>query len=831
MVIALAVCSSLFNIIRISQFRTLDASITINERGFVTSLQALKTKEEDCPKNHASPLLSLQDHGKLMEPTKASFKRSNHEVELLYPNGARATVKIIAKNRYFRFELLSLNNRGTVDDIVWGPVHTNVSQFIGDIIGVVHDSKWAIGMVGLTDNTIPGPPIDGDCYGMAYFVHSPDPTNIPVKAPFKEGQRFNIGGDGVNDVAFYSHPEEYFQQVFGSGAQLEPKFGSTIAYHSRDRRLAKTHLFSLLPGFKGSRPRHQVSDPVNVDFIGSAVALFACPAEKGLSTIESIQIAEQLPHVMMDGKWVRDPSSQKPDIAWYGPHDKLIEYANALGLKAVQDEGQGEYYANPADHWQGKRVGFATGQNLSYKEFTSQLAQHGIKYGLHTLCLFLQAGRCTDVSPVPSENLQTVLRTKLANPVSETATEITVTDPSFLAEDGTWPMRDGSNTLKIGNELLTYTGISTAAPYTLIGIKRAQFGTSASKHSAGDELSKLQMNCYNGFVPDMEGMLRYADYYATVLAENGMEYIDFDGLESTVYQNHGYFGVRRFFRRLFDSYAAKTGGKTLRVMGSNVFAGGWEYMSVCNIGGDNNMFDPILNHWGIEGKDVRNGFGNSYLPATFGIQSLHSDWSLFDAENLQAKSIGWGATFMLGLSQASVENCGEKDSIFRSFRAWEDARAKGVFTQSIKRQLRDMNLKFHLERTGKHSFQLTPLKEIRTNVSDHSAIRLNNSGPTQPLRFSIRFIESLKAFTATLPSGQKIHWDRKIEPGQFILSDGDHVYLADKNRRKIADIKIDRAPVLPNGSSTLSLGTIIDAVPTQKMEIVVWITSKSTQLS
>ena len=66
-------------------------------------------------------------------------------------------------------------------------------------------------------------------------------------------------------------------------------------------------------------------------------------------------------------------------------------------------------------------------------------------------------------------------------------------------------------------------------------------------------------------------------------------------------------------------------------------------MSVCNVGGGNHMFDPVNNRWGIEGKDVRNGFGNSYFPVTFGIQDWHSDWSVYDAENLEAKSIGGGA--------------------------------------------------------------------------------------------------------------------------------------------------------------------------------------------
>jgi len=77
--------------------------------------------------------------------------------------------------------------------------------------------------------------------------------------------------------------------------------------------------------FERSRPRHQVTDPVDADYIGSAVALYACPDEQGLPVIESIILAEGLPYPVIDGKWVRDPAGFRPDIAWHGPHDKLID--------------------------------------------------------------------------------------------------------------------------------------------------------------------------------------------------------------------------------------------------------------------------------------------------------------------------------------------------------------------------------------------------------------------------------------------------------------------------------------------------------------------------
>ena len=338
------------------------ARIRIDPKGFITSLTSRQSGKEYSPEGHPSPLLSLHEDGqpndKLLPPVSAEFRPDQREIELKYPNGATAVVKAEGKDTYFRFQLVSLTPRGTVDNIVWGPLHTTVSKLIGDLIGVVRNDDWAIGMYGLDDNTIAGPIVDGDCYGMGYYIHSPDPVKYPLPPQYKEGQWFNIGGDGVSDTAFYSHPEEYFQQVFGTGAKLEPEFGSTVAYHARDRRKSYTHHFSLLPGFPRSRPRHMVSDPVDVDFIGSSVALYACPDDQGLATIESITLAEGLPHLVIDGKWIRDPSTFGVTLNWSGPYDKCIEYAQALGVKDISRE-TGEFYPCLGNNWSAGNVEFS----------------------------------------------------------------------------------------------------------------------------------------------------------------------------------------------------------------------------------------------------------------------------------------------------------------------------------------------------------------------------------------------------------------------------------------------------------------------------------------
>ncbi len=190
-----------------------------------------------------------------------------------------------------------------------------------------------------------------------------------------------------------------------------------------------------------------------------------------------------------------------------------------------------------------------------------------------------------------------------------------MTDPSFLAEKGTWTWRR-SELPPHRRRNADVRRHQRQAPWTLKGVKRGH-ASKALAHKAGEEVVKLMQNCYNGFVPDMKLLLDYADYYADLMHRNGMDAIGFDGFESTVYQNHGYYAVRIFCRRLFDTYARLSGGKAPRVTGSNVFAGAWEYMNACNVGGGDNMFNARQRTPGDRRQGHRQRLQQQLLPRHF----------------------------------------------------------------------------------------------------------------------------------------------------------------------------------------------------------------------
>lgn len=814
------------------------AAIRVDDRGFITSLKAAASNKEYSPKDHPSALLCLHENGKpnseLITPTSAVYDAAKHHFTLKYPNGATATVSAGSKGDYFRFQLIALEPRGTVDTVVWGPLNTSVSGKIGDIIGVVRDRDFAIGMYSLDDNTIPGAIEEGDCYEMGYYIHSTDPEKFPVPEKYKEGQWFNIGGDGIGDVAFYSHPEEYFNQVFGTGARVRPEFGSTVSYYSRDRRRSYVHHYSLLPGFKIHERKHMVSDPIpGVDFIGSGVAIYACPDDLGIETLRSIFRNENLPYITdRDGKWVRDPAAARPTVYWNGPVDKAIAYSKAMGFRDISRD-TGEFYSTLPTTWVG-HVNHG-GKNITYKEFAEMCHREGITHGgLHTLCMFLQGGVSSSVTPVPSENLQTVCRTKLAKDLSPTDTEIVVTEPSFLAEMGTWPKNgDGQNYIRVGGEMMMYQSLSESAPWTLKGVKRGH-ASKAFAHKAGDELVKLQQNCYNGFVPDMKLMLAYADDYVDLMVRNGMDTINYDGYEVMAYTNHGYYAFNIFNRRLFEGYHAKT-GKWPRVTGSNIFGGAWAFFNVCDLGGGDNMFNSFTGKRAIEGKDIGNAFQASWFPGTFGIQGWHANWSLYDAQNLMAKAVGWEATFALSADQKGIDATGEKDAIFTAFSAWQAARERQLFTKAQKESLRDPERKFHLVGNKDGSFTLYHIRETKLSgnaSSQPQPIALPNNGVAQNLQFDLRFDAPVNGCAITLPGGAKIQCSSKIDKGQMIIYKGKEAFIADGNRNRIAGATLKGTATLPaSGESKLAVQIAADGATQTHYNLTILRMEKSERLA
>ena len=547
--------------------------IRINKKGFITSMKNItKTpNQEFSPADKPSPLMCLYNSREKLyyEPQKATYSKSNNILTLQYGNGSVAKVKIETKAKYLKLTLQSLSKHSEIDDIQWGSYYTNITNLFGEVIGVARDTSdavnYAIGVLSLSDSTTGGKSTNiGDCSPFQYVIHSPDKMRFPLPANLKEGQVFPIGGDGISDVAFYAHPEEYYRILYGNSAEVDEQGRISITYHASDRTKEKTILFSLIPQLPTNKPNHIEVEPLpGVDFIGSTIALWGSPDSIALMTvIKNIVQSEGLPYLKVNDKWIKDPAAYIPDIATSGKnYDSITSYTQQLGFKAIQFEDLPYFGADRGDNgyidgasFQKKPLFFTAG-NKSHKEFTDLSNPLGIWAGRHTITTSLGKGT-KDVSPIPSEDICYQVKRVLAKGISTTDTSIEVSKPDYLDEIGSWEGHTESlNIIKIGKELIYYKGISKSSPYTLQNVIRGYWGTTAANHRPGDTIYKLQVTIgfgYDGLIPNMKLQDSIATYYADVSNINGIYYHDWDGQEFLFNQGHGYYAVKRFHRKLFE---------------------------------------------------------------------------------------------------------------------------------------------------------------------------------------------------------------------------------------------------------------------------------------
>lgn len=712
-------------------FKTNYLKIHVDNKGFITSLKnnTVTPNREFCGAENHSPLLCLYNYknGMYFYPEKATWSKSVKQFKLNYNNGSVATVKFEIRPKYFKLTLLSLTNREEITDIQWGSYQTNITNLFGEVIGVARDTSdavnYAIGVLALNDITTGGTSSTaGDAAPFQYIIHSPDPVKFPLPDSLHEAQLFSIGGDGISDVAFYSHPETYFRILYGNSACVNTKGQVYITYHAVDRQKKRDILFSLIPFMPANLPNHQQVQPLpDVDYTGSSIALWGSPDSTALlDVIQNIVLSEKLPYPIVNGKWIKDPARYLPDalVTDGEKYDSIVSYVSQMGFKAIEtgvypflkvDRANDGYI--DGKNFETKPFHFTSGDK-SHKEFAALSNPRGILIGRHNITSALAPGT-KDVSPIPGDSVCCQQKRILANGISATDTIIAVTDPQYLDEISGWEGHAKSlNLIKVAKELIWYSGISKTAPYHLLNVKRGYWGTKPAIHAAGDILCKAMVTLeygYDGLIPDLFLQDKIAEYYADLSAVNGLYFHDFDGEEFLFDTGHGYYGVKRFFRKMFEK-GEKLKIPYLRFTGATLSEGSWHYQSVWNVGGGKNMYNAETRQWGSatsEGKDIRDAAVSNYFPATFGSNFAIDSTSTIELyEHVQAISVGAGATYFMPLSQKLVERCSNKYEIFKTLRTWENARAANAFTRTIKKQLANPSKNWRLVEINRNTWKL-----------------------------------------------------------------------------------------------------------------------------
>lgn len=761
-------------------------TIGLNDRGNIVSMQEKTSGKEYFPKGQSAPVLSLYKDSTYAAPEKAVYDPQKQLITLQYNGGITAVVGVQNKKQYLRFELLSLAPRNGTEAVVWGPYPTTISALIGETVGVVRDTAFAIGLQALHINTIEGIPDDGDNAGGGSFIDPLPGQSLPDSLKDRIGQAITTDVNRDGDMP------EYVRMYRGSLA-VKKDFGSELRMFARDRRIARTI---------GSGDKLQYVPPMESDLIGSAVAFFGCPAGEALNVIEKIEVGEGLPHPMIDGVWIkRSPRTSEAYMMYEGNNmENSIKYAKMANFRLV-------HVGDVFESWGhfGLKTGRFPNGAADIRKLTAQAKAAGISLGIHTLTTFTGTGD-SYVSPVPSDSLCKTGSSVLARDITAEDQTIFVKDPAFFKNTG------ATHTIQIGKELISYQAVSEDKPWRLLNCVRGQFKTVKAGHAAGSVVDKLANNSYSGFLPDIHLQDQYAKRLAAVCNETGIDLMDFDGFEGLEATGHGAYGENKFI----DLWH-KNLNRDRMVCGSNTGHYFWHIYTYMNWGEPwySGLRQSQINYR-IENQRY---FERNYMPGMLGWFKLEAEYRPEEIEWIQARSAAFNAGYLLRVDE-SVEKSGFKDQFFEAIREWQKARNTRAFSNAQINAFKDPKKEFHLKKVSAGSWELAPVslqsgyvhrfKAVQTGEPVASRFKMTNPFGTQPIQLYITTTavdgnktDAVSKLSLEINKYQVLGINEPVKAGSKFIVDGRSIFLCDATWNKLKEIKVDAMPQWLKGDNEI----------------------------
>ncbi|MBI2929019.1 MAG: hypothetical protein HYY24_25425, partial [Verrucomicrobia bacterium] len=329
--------------------KTATAAFRVDEKGSLAAITG-NSRNYLAP-GQPSPLLQVRISGKWLPPESAAWDAKTGRLTLRYAGGATIAIKAAAKKSHVALEVLDAQPREAVELVWWGPYPTTIGDIIGEVVGVARDHKFAIGIQALNAKTLGGAPGSENDIGIDYATHD-DPGRYADFPP-----ELNKGSGYRGNTAWPT--------AFGSVLQ------AFCRNRSRDRVISNWgHERYLAPAFHDG------------GVVGSKIALFGCPAAQALATLGEIEVAEGLPHPMLDGVWgkIAPRANESYLIVDFGEHnvEQAIAMAQAAGLRYL-------YHSSPFETWGHFKLKsnlFPNGWD-SLRTCVEKARQAGVRVGVH----------------------------------------------------------------------------------------------------------------------------------------------------------------------------------------------------------------------------------------------------------------------------------------------------------------------------------------------------------------------------------------------------------------------------------------------------------------
>ncbi len=662
--------------------RTREAAFSISAVG---ALSAINIHGRDLlAAGQPAPLLSVRVDGEFHEPNRATWDAGGKTLTLGFEGiDATAILAVRVRPTHMTFELAELRTPRHIELVLWGPYPIAIDDLVGEVVGVVRDGDCAVGIQALNPKTLGGYP----------------------------SEESDIEPDGVpaDDTGNYPGlPEELRkEQLWRGNTATHTAYGSSLQGYCRNRDRTRVienwgnEKFVALPYEDGG-----------VD--GSKIALFACPASQALATLGEIEVAEGLPHPILDGKWAKisPGATESYLIVDFGEStiDRAIDMTHRAGLKYL-------YHSSPFEMWghfKLKPAMFPHGWD-GFRDCVEKARQAGIGVGFHTLSNFITPND-PFVTPLPDRRLARIGTSQLTADIDAVQAEIPIAEPEWFQK------KTDMSTVVIGEELVVYESVSAEAPWRLMKCRRGAWGTKAIAHKKGEGVGKLMDHSYKVFLTDASLSQEVARNIAAFCNRTGAVQLSLDGLEGNWSTGMGQYGRTLFTVAWYNALKPERRGGVINDA-SNPGHFNWHIATRYNWGEP--WYAGFRQSQTLYRLKNQLFYTRNLIPRMLGWFAVRAETSPEDAEWLCARAAGYDAGFALATSfeskatQASGDLAGiskNQAAILDVVKQWETARRAGAFPESLKPQLQDVDREFRLVAVGPGEWDLVRAKPAGSPV-------------------------------------------------------------------------------------------------------------------
>lgn len=295
------------------------------------------------------------------------------------------------------------------------------------------------------------------------------------------------------------------------------------------------NLFTRVDALPALQGELRASCEKKFGLIGARVAIVGAPMERMLPALQAtLAAASELPVCRTAGAWAREaPFNRGSYLFNFGTLTETnvtdwIEMSRSLGFNQIDNHGGGGFFRFGSMEL--NREKWPDGWEC-WQRIVARLHAAGIGSIFHTYAFFIDK-QSRYVTPVPDRRLDAFRVFTLAEPLSAEAAEIAVKESTAGLSTVTGFFEHNSVVLHIGDELVTFGGVSQQAPWRFTGVQRGALGTRAAAHEAGAPARHLK-ECFGLFVPDPESSLftEIAANHADVVNRCGFDGIYLDAID------------------------------------------------------------------------------------------------------------------------------------------------------------------------------------------------------------------------------------------------------------------------------------------------------------